>query len=126
MNSQVPDAPTFRTSSLTPGMTWREAELAGLGAQKITFSVPSLVSFEYIIGIHSHPSLGDPNPTANRLPSANDWQAYASLRGLPTPSSLAPEYAFSQYIVGPDGKVRQYRQDAGLPSRATSGIVNGC
>ncbi|WP_146168657.1 hypothetical protein [Sphingomonas sp. PP-CE-3G-477] len=116
---------SFRLSTITAGMTWAEASHAGLPAPEVRFQIGALGLGDYVVGvIHIHPPRGDPNPDLNKLPSNNDWQVYNAIKA--TGAHMAPEYAYSSYIVGPDGTIREYRQDAGFPSRATSGINNRC
>jgi hypothetical protein len=127
MDATDANAPKFRYAPLAAGQTWAEALAAGQPGPTISVDLPPLGQFDYIVAIiHSHPLQGDPNPTLNRLPSAQDWGAYNTIKNLPSQPRLAPETAFSQYILGPDGTVRQYRQDGGQPTQPTSGTRNGC
>lgn len=127
MNATDANAPTFRYAPLTPGQTWAEAWANGQPGPTVSVNIPPLGQFDYIVGIiHSHPLQDDPNPALDRLPSGQDWGAYSAMQNLPSHPRLAPETAFSQYILGPDGTVRQYRQDAGQPTQPTNGTRNGC
>ncbi|WP_309697547.1 hypothetical protein [Sphingomonas sp. SORGH_AS_0870] len=124
---QNPENPSFRNADLSRGETWAEARAAGRDAPKTIISIPTLGTFERIVAVvHSHPRVGVPDYEANFLPSDNDWKVYRTLQSNYPSTKLVPEYAFSHYIIGPDGKIRQYRQDAGQPTRPTSGIQNRC
>lgn len=129
MNRANPDQYTFRTSPLARGETWTEA-LAQGRAPQTSIPIPTLGPFETIIGIaHNHPPLNDPNPFESRMPSNADWQTYSGLKnnlGASAVTALAPESAFSLYIKGPDGRLRQYRQDKPNVSSPSTGIINGC
>lgn len=122
-----PENPSFRNADISRGETWAEAYRDRRDVPRTVISIPALGTYERIVAIvHSHPRVGVPDFQANFLPSDNDWKVYSTLQNQYPSSKLAPAYAFSHYIIGPDGKMRQYRQDAGQPTRPTSGIQNRC
>ena len=124
MDTSVFGHPTFRQTPLARGMTWAEAQQQGLDAPQTTYPKPTLGLYEYIIGEdHSHPSFGDPDTDLrNQAPSGKDWNVYNTLTNI-FDSQVAPPYAFSHYIVGADGKQREYKQDK--KTRSPSNDING-
>lgn len=70
--------------------------------------------------IHNHPDIGYDNAgdQRNKLPSDNDWNAGQTLiNGLRAETST-----FAEYIVGPDGQLREYDYASGRPTSATTPI----
>jgi len=62
-----------------------------------------------VVGVvHSHPDIGYNNAqdAQNKYPSADDYSNFSALVG--TDSRFSTQAQFTQYIVGPDGVLREY------------------
>lgn len=126
-NFADPNNPSFQTGEVMRGESWAEAAAAGRDVPQTVVRVPALGMYDRIVAVeHSHPRVGVPDAELNKLPSDTDWGVHDALLSKYGSSKMAPTYAFSHYVIGPDGVMRQYRQDGGRPTRPTSGIVNRC
>lgn len=122
-----PNNPSFRTGEIMRGESWAEAAAAGRDVPQTVLRVPQFQMYDRIVAVeHSHPRQGIPDFDINKLPSDKDWEVYNRFLEIYGPSRVAPAYAFSHYIIGPDGVMRQYRQDGGRPTRPTTGVANRC
>jgi hypothetical protein len=115
----------LKIGTLTRGMTVAEAQRAGFGAPRTTFSTPTdLGSSGYIVAaVHSHPDIGYSSrfDLENRYPSNNpgddgDYQTFARLIGADSRFTNSAE--FSQYILGPDGILREFNFSEGIVNRS--------
>jgi len=86
-----------------------------------------LNSGDIIIGtVHNHPvNVTVPGMAALPTPSQRDWDNFTVTTNRNS-GHVAPDYQFSVYILGPDGKLREYKRDNPLPTQPTDGISNGC
>ncbi len=77
----------------------------------------SLAPGDLVIGtVHNHPGI------YQFIPSVADWQVYDNI-----PTSHRGSFgSFSEYGIGDDRKLRQYRLFDGFPTSPTPGTDNGC
>lgn len=107
-----------RMGPLTRGMTVAEAVALGLDAPQTRFSTPSDLGNGVILAVvHSHPDVGYTNAEdlQNNYPSyytgsdgnaSGDYATFESLVG--SDSRFSNSAAFAQYILGPDGVLREF------------------
>jgi len=114
----------LKMGTLTPGQTVAEAISAGLGAPETRLSVPSDLGLGGIVAVvHSHPDIGYNNSEdiQNRYPSNNpgsngDYQTFNALVGS---SGFGNSAIFAQYILGPDGVLREFNASEGIVTAST-------
>lgn len=119
----INDSGELKRSSLTPGQTVAEAIAAGLDAPETRIGIPSdLGSGRILAVIHSHPDVGYSNSQDidNRYPSNNpgqngDYQTFNAL--VASDSRFSNTAEFSQYILGPDGVLREFNASEGVVDR---------
>jgi len=112
----------IKMGPVTRGMTVAEAAAAGLPAPETRISLPSdLGSGQIIAVVHSHPDVGYSNSADldNRYPSnyANGGDYYFFDKVVGSDPRFANAAAFSQYILGPDGVLREFNASEGRVSR---------
>jgi len=108
----------IKMGPLTRGMTVAEAAASGLPAPETRISLPSDLGNGQIIGVvHSHPDVGysAAEDIINRYPSlysgGGDYHNFDALVG--SDPRFANVAAFSQYILGPDGVLREFNASEG-------------
>lgn len=103
---------------LTRGTTVAEALAAGLDRRPTRISMPGDLGDGTILAVvHSHPDVGydAAGDLANRYPSggldSGDYFTFEQL--LKDDSRFGDSAAFAQYILGPDGILREFNASAG-------------
>lgn len=103
----------IKMGPLVRGMTVAEAEAAGLDAPETRLSSPSDLGDGVILAVvHSHPDIGysDQDDLINRYPSdrpdSGDYYGFEQLTA--NDSRFIGNKAFSQYILGSDGVLREF------------------
>lgn len=109
----------IRITPLTRGETVAEAVAAGRQFPETIINPPSDLGDGVILAVvHSHPDVGyDPaGDLENWYPSGNDYDLFDRLVGnqyFATDSRFANNIAFAQYILGPDGILREFNKQDG-------------
>jgi len=103
----------IKMGPLISGMTVAEARAAGLPAPETRLPPPADLGDGVILAVvHSHPDLGydDDKDLENRYPSdrPDSGDYYAFERRTANDSRFVANAAFSQYILGPDGVLREF------------------
>jgi len=108
----------IRMTSLVAGQTVAEAQAAGLIAPETHLTVPSDLGGGVILAVvHSHPDVGYDilGDLENLYPSdrvgSGDYYAFEQLAGHDP--RFANNAAFAQYILGPDGQLREFNAKDG-------------
>lgn len=108
----------IKMGPLTKGMTAAEATALGLPAPETRIKVPSdLGNGQILAVVHSHPDIGYSNAEdlLNRYPSdysgGGDYNFFDKAIG--SDSRFSNSAAFSQYILGPDGVLREFNASEG-------------
>jgi len=105
----------YGVSALAQGDTYAEAQAREPGSPpQTTFAIGSLAGGAVVVGIiHNHPDIGysDAEDLENRYPSYNpgyngDYNTFDKLVGQDPRFASADQ--FTQYILGPDGVLREF------------------
>lgn len=112
-----------RMGPLVRGMTVAEARDAGLPAPETRLGFPSDLGDGVILAVvHSHPDIGydDRGDLENYYPSdrpdSGDYYGFEQFVG--SDSRFGNNAAFAQYILGPDGVLREFNFSDGRVTRA--------
>jgi hypothetical protein len=109
----------IKVSALTRGETVAEAIAAGRQFPETRINFPADLGDGVILAVvHSHPDVGYDvaGDIENKYPSLNDYDAFDTLVGaqaLANDPRFANNVAFSQYILGPDGVLREFNKKEG-------------